>query len=587
MTTTILTAIFSVVLGIASAGTPSAIPSIGRRIENFTLTSVSGQKVSLDESKDAQAVVVLFVGAECPLVQQYLPRMHRIAEQFQKQGVSVLCIDSNVQDTPSEIQTLAKKVYADLTILMDPDAKIADAFGAHRTPEVFLLDQDRVIRYKGRIDDQFEIGVHRAKPTRTDLVLAIEEVLAKKPVSVAETKAIGCIIGRSSKESTQNPTVTYAEHVEPIFRKRCVECHREGEISPFSLTSYDNAKAWGETVAEIVDERRMPPWFASPKYGHFANETQMPDAERAVIRQWVNEGCPPGDLAKVPPLPEFSVGWALGEPDKVYDMGEDFHVPATGVIGYKHYTIDPGFTEDMWAISSEARPGARGAVHHILVFAIPPGGSVREELMEGRLIGAYAPGVPAHALEPGQAVFLPKGTKIVMQMHYTTNGIPQVDRSTLGLRFCKADQVKQRVESGMAINFLLMIPPNNGNRTIQASHVFLEDQQLLTLTPHMHVRGKAFRYEAVYPNGEKEIILDIPRYDFNWQITYRLAEPKLMPKGTKLLCTAVFDNSSANPNNPNPNIWVRFGPQTWDEMLIGWYTASLPSTTIPPQASAR
>ena len=207
--------------------------------------------------------------------------------------------------------------------------------------------------------------------------------------------------------------------------------------------------------------------------------------------------------------------------------------------------------------------------------------------MEGRLIGAYAPGVAAHALDPGQAVFLPKGTKLVMQMHYTSNGIPHVDRSSVGLKFCRADQVKEKVESGMAINFALMIQPQNPNRTIQASHVFEEDKLLLTLTPHMHVRGKAFRYEAVYPNGEKEILLDVPRYDFNWQIAYRLAEPKLMTKGTKLLCTAVFDNSSGNPNNPNPNIWVRFGPQTWDEMLIGWYTGAIPGKLNKTQASTR
>ena len=587
MTMTALSGILGALLTLAATGSGPATSPIGRHIDGFSLNNVAGQKVSLEDHRDAKATVVVFVGAECPLVQQYLPRVAEISQQFEKQGAAVLCINSNVQDSPSEMLAFARKLNTTLPILMDPGAKVADAFGAHRTPEAFVLDKDHVIRYRGRIDDQFEIGVQRPRATRSDLVTAIEEVLAGKTVSVPETKVIGCIIGRSSRKMAETPSVTYAEHVEPIFRARCIECHRAGEISPFSLTSYEDAKAWGETVAEIVDERRMPPWFANPKYGHFSNETQMSDSERSVIRKWVDEGCPSGDVSKVPPLPKFVEGWALGEPDKIYHMNKDFHIPATGAVGYQHYTIDPGFTEDMWAISSEARPGARGAVHHILVFAIPPGGSVREELMDGHLIGAYAPGVPAHALGPGQAVFMPKGTKIVMQMHYTTNGVAQVDRSSVGLRFCRADQVKQQVESGMAINFLLMIPPRNANRTIQASHIFEEDQLLLTLTPHLHVRGKAFRYEAVYPSGEREILLDVPRYDFNWQITYRLEEPKRMPKGTKLLCTAVFDNSADNPNNPNPNIWVRFGPQTWDEMLIGWYTAAMTGVPAAEQASAR
>ena len=355
MTTAILSGFLGTLLSLAATNDPAASP-IGRFIEDFTLSNHSGQKFSLEEHRDAKAIVVVFVGGECPLVQQYLPRVAEISRQFENKGVVVLCIDSNVQDSPSEMAAFARKVNISVPILMDPEARIADAFGARRTPEVFVLDQQRVVRYRGRIDDQFEIGVQRPRPTRSDLISAIQEVLEGKTVSVPETRVIGCIIGRASRKTVEQPTVTYAQHVEPIFRARCIECHRSGEISPFVLTNYEESKAWGETVAEIVDEHRMPPWFANPKYGHFSNETQMPDSERTLIRKWVDEGCPSGDLSKVPPLPQFVEGWTLGLPDKVYDMGDDFHIPATGAIGYKHYTIDPKFTEDMWVISSEAKP---------------------------------------------------------------------------------------------------------------------------------------------------------------------------------------------------------------------------------------
>jgi peroxiredoxin/mono/diheme cytochrome c family protein len=545
---------------------------LGRTIENFTLHDVQGKKVSLGDFEDRDAVVVAFLGTECPLVKLYLPRLNELAQRFEKQGVALIGIDSNVQDTLTKTAAFVRRERIVFPVLMDPGGKIANAFGASRNPEIFLLDARRVVRYHGRVDNQFEIGVQRPRPTREDLILAVDELLGGQSVSVPETPLAGCLIGRATAARVANPSVTYAEHVAAIFHRRCAECHRPGQIAPFPLLSYDDAQPWGEMIAEVVRQRRMPPWFASPDYGKFANECHLPDNERETILRWVEEGCPPGDLAKAPQPPSFVEGWGIGEPDVVYTMSDrPFRVPATGAVDYQHYVIDPKFESDMWVSASEARPGNRAVVHHILVFAVPPGGNPFREFIRGRLIAAYAPGVPPNALEPGQAAFLPKGTRFVMQMHYTPNDQPQEDLSQLGLKFTKAENVRQRIESGMAINFLILIPPNSPNARFNAYHRFTEDRELLALTPHMHVRGKAFRYEAIYPNGASEILLDVPHYDFNWQITYRLAEPKLMPKGTTLKCTAVFDNSPDNPNNPDPNRLVTFGEQTWDEMLIGWF----------------
>ncbi|MBX3415728.1 MAG: redoxin domain-containing protein [Pirellulales bacterium] len=545
---------------------------VGQKIENFSLHSALGQKVSLDEFGDKQAIVVAFLGVECPLVKLYAGRLNELAKRYDERGVAFLGIDSNVQDTLTEAASFARHEQLVFPLLLDPDGAVAESFGASRTPEIFVLDREGVVRYHGRVDDQFQVGVQRPAATREDLAEALDELLAGSAVSVAETAFQGCRIGRTNSVATENPSFTYAEHIAGLLHKRCTECHRNGEIAPFPLLTYDDAQPWAEMIAEVVRERRMPPWFASPEYGKFDNECQLPEDEREMLLTWVDEGCPPGDLSQAPAPPQFVEGWGIGEPDAVFPMSDKpFPVPATGAVPYEHYVIDPHFTEDKWIWASEARPGHRGVVHHILVFAVPPGGSTANEFLKGRLIAAYAPGVPPQGLEPGRAAFVKAGTKFVMQLHYTPNGRPAEDLSQLAFRFIDAKDVTQQVESGMAINFLISIPPHKSDATFNANFRFPEDRLMLALTPHMHLRGKAFRYEAEYPDGTRETLLDVPKYDFNWQITYHLAEPKLMPKGTRLRCTAVFDNSSENPNNPDPSKTVNFGEQTWDEMLIGWF----------------
>lgn len=570
----VATGVFSTAFAAETDGTSKHADAgcVGRQVENFALHSALGEKVSLDEFADKKAVVVAFLGVECPLAKLYTTRLNDVAKRMQDRGVAFLAINSNVQDTLTEAADFVRHHQLAFPMLVDPDGAVAEAFGASRTPEVFVLDQEGVVRYHGRIDDQYQIGVQRPAPTREDLVAALDELLAGEDVSVAETKFQGCLIGRTNSVATVNPSFTYAEHVGKVLHNRCASCHRDGEVAPFPLLTYEDAQPWAEMIAEVVREKRMPPWFASPMYGEFDNKCQLADDEREMLLTWVDEGCPPGDLAQAPTPPTFSDGWGIGEPDVVYSMSDEpFQVPATGEVAYQHYVVDPQLKEDTWVWASEARPGNRAVVHHILVFAVPPGGNPAAEFLKGRLIAAYAPGVPPQGMHPGRAAFVPKGTKFVMQLHYTPNGRAQVDNSQLGFRFAKAEDVTQQVESGMAINFLIAIPPGKPDATFNAAFRFKEDREMLALTPHMHLRGKAFRYEAEYPDGTSEILLDVPEYDFNWQITYHFAEPKLMPKGTRLKCTAVFDNSAENPNNPDPTRTVTFGEQTWDEMLIGFF----------------
>lgn len=563
----------AIILGFWMFVAAGPLSAASKQVAPFQLTDYRGTEFSLTELTNGKVLVVLFLGTECPMVKSYSPRLSELAKRYEGKGVNFIGIDSNAQDSLADINTFAKEYLVPFPILKDPDAKVADGFGAKRTPEAFIVDSDRVIRYHGRIDDQFAPGVQRSKPTRDDLVEAIEEVLAKKNVSVDSTPALGCFIGRVNKE-TASGGVTYASHVRHIIGQRCLECHRSGEIGPMPLSNYEEVAPWGETIAEVVSQRRMPPWFADPKFGKFLHDPRLTDDEIQTIDTWVKNGCPAGDDSKsAGDVPQFTDGWLMREkPDIVYYMSDKpYQVPASGDIDYVYYEVDPGFKEDTWIYGSEARPGNRSVVHHILIFVKRPGRWYPEGL-PGELISAYAPGMkPTVGADDSMALLVPKGSKFVMQMHYTANGRPQEDRSYFGVKLCTdPSKIKWEVKPGMAINLFFNIPPNNDNYRVPALFTFPEDSLLLGVNPHMHKRGKSFVYEAVYPDGKRETIMNCPKFDFNWQLGYQYETPLVMKKGTKLACTAYFDNSVNNPSNPDPNRKVGFGEQTWDEMMIGW-----------------
>jgi len=363
-----------------------------------------------------------------------------------------------------------------------------------------------------------------------------------------------------------------------ILNKRCVSCHRAGEAAPFAMTKYEEVSGWADAIAEVVRQRRMPPWHASPKYGHFANDRSMPEEEKEVLYQWAAAGAPEGDTKSVPPAPTFVEGWGLPKaPDKIFKMApKAYHVPATGVVEYQYFRVDPGFKEDKWITAIEARPSNRAVVHHIIVFAGPKGG--RDEARRQFLVG-YAPGAMPLVLPPGMAKHIPAGSELLFQLHYTPNGKPGDDISECGIVFADPKEVKHLVRTVEAINTGFEIPAGADNFEVDAdSFAMPMDAQLLQLFPHMHFRGKSFTYEAVYPDGRKQMLLDVPRYDFGWQLTYELTSLMPMPKGTKMHCVAHFDNSENNLNNPDPKSAVRWGDQTWEEMMIGFYDVAVPVT---------
>jgi len=554
----------------ATSNVPGAeFTRVGRQVEEFELRDYRGKTHRLSDYADAELVVVAFLGTECPLVKLYGPRLTALAAEFESRGVTFLGINSNVQDNNTEIASYARVHEIPFPILKDPGNVVADQFAAVRTPEVFVLDGERNIRYWGRIDDQYNVGIQRPEPTRNDLAIALEELLAGEAVSMPETDAPGCHIGRVTRPAPHGD-VTYSNQIARLMQNQCVECHRPGEIAPFPLTNYDEVVGWSEMIREVVEEGRMPPWFANPEHGSFRNDRRMTDEDKQLIYRWVENGSPEGDPSELPEPRQFTVGWGIPEPDEVYYIDDEpFTVPAEGVVDYQYFTVDPGWTEDKWIQASEARPDNRAVVHHIIVFAIPPGGGGGFQNRSG--IGGYAPGSPPSNYPAGMAMYVPAGSKLAFQMHYTPNGSVQHDRSYVGVKFADPETVTHRVRGNMVGQIGFSIPPHAPNHQVTAKRRIRRDTVVISMLPHMHLRGKSFRFELEHPSGEREVLLDVPCYDFNWQLDYEFAEPKLLPKGSTLHCTAHYDNSEDNLANPNPDEEVTFGEQTWEEMMFGFY----------------
>ncbi len=555
-------------------------------IQGFQLPDFRGKDHSLSDFAESEAVVVAFWGTECPLAKLYAPRLSQLHESYGQRGVAFLAVFSNQQDSLEELGHFARKYEIDFPVLKDLGNVVADQFKAERTPELFVLDRHRAIRYRGRVDDQYDVGNSRPQPTRNDLTDALDELLAGQEVSVTRTVAPGCLIGRV-KPVDESGAVTWSKQIAGIFQKRCQECHREGEIGPFPLISYEDTQGWGPMIAEVVSQERMPPWFANPAHGEFSNDSRLSDEEKSLILDWVEAGRPQGDPNETLVPREFDSAWRIAEPDKVVYMSEEpFEVPAEGIVDYQWYFADPGFTEDTWIKAAEAKPGTADVVHHVTIYIKPPDIPFSLSMNDRiALLAGFNPGGDPWRAPEGMAVKIPAGAELVFEMHYTPNGFPQQDRSYVGLEFADPATVEKEILCVMPANTEFEIPPGAHHHEVQKSWYFPADSLLLVMRPHMHLRGKAFRYEAVYPDGNSEILLDVPHFDFNWQNNYVLSTPKHIPAGTEMRCTAWFDNSEDNLSNPDPTATVHWGDQTTEEMMIGIFAMALADQNLQNQAT--
>ena len=369
----------------------------------------------------------------------------------------------------------------------------------------------------------------------------------------------------SGEANTEKRNVTFTKDVAPIFYAKCAECHRPGEVGPFSLMSYKEARPWAKSIREQVVEKVMPPWHADPHHGQFRNDRRLSQAEIDTITAWVDGGAQEGNPKDLPPAPKFVEGWNIGKPDQTFSIPEQ-RIPASGVDKYQYLTVPTNFAEDRWISAAEIRSTGRSAVHHVIVFlkaSNSPGGEGQ------RLLVGTAPGEQPTIFPAGYAKKIPAGSELVFQMHYTPNGKEATDITTVGLIFAK-QPVAYEVHTRPVLQMKFAIPPGEANYRVESNYTFTRDAHLTSLMPHMHLRGKDFLYRAVLPDGTSKTLLSVPKYDFNWQTYYVLSEPVALPKGTRIECVAHYDNSPGNKFNPDPTKEVRWGDQTWEEMMIGW-----------------
>jgi peroxiredoxin len=542
----------------------------------FKMGDHRGRQWTMQDFEDSKLIAFVFMGTECPLAKLYAGRLEELHQEFRDRGVSIVGVNANTQDSLTEIGHWVDQYNLKFPVLKDRNNRLADLLEAERTPEVVLVDAERQIRYRGRIDDQYIVGRARHEVRRRDLAIAIGELLDGRDVSVPSTEPVGCHIGRVRHREPKGE-ITYASHVAAIFNNRCRECHRRGEIAPFELTRYEDVLGWEDTILEVIADNRMPPWFANPDHGVFANDARLSEKEKEIIRTWVDNGMPPGDLSQVPDPPKFVEGWRMPEPDQIIHWRpKPFKVQAEGVVDYQYYEVDPGWDEDKYIVAAEARPDRTDVVHHIIAYVVPGDADEEQKRRSRRMLVGYAPGSQPNVMEDGIAMRVPAGSKLLFEMHYTPNGTATEDLSYIGVKFTDKQKVRKLLHGGLAIETDFQIPPHADHHKVTAEYQARQDQLLLEMTPHMHLRGKAFTYEAFYPDGTHEILLDVPNYDFNWQLTYELAEPKLLPKGTRIVCTAVYDNSAENIANPDPTRPVTWGDQSFEEMMIGFFSVVAP-----------
>ena len=519
-------------------------------------------------------IVLCFLGTECPMAKSYGPKLQRMSNDYSASQVQFIGVMSNVQDSLED----AKKYKADHSISFeigkDHDQKVADLFSATRTPETVVIDQKGLIRYRGRIDNQYQPGVARKRATEHDLRNALDALLDGRQPPKTETVATGCLIGRNQKKVTDF-SVTYCREISRIMNSHCVECHRKGEIGPFRLDRYEDLIGWGEMCLEVISEDRMPPWHATEKYQRFANARKLPERDKRLLQHWVDAGMPYGESDDLPPEQTWVEGWRLPtSPDLVLHMSDSpFAVPAEGTVEYQYFVVDPKFKEDKWISAAEVMPGNASVVHHCIVFIRPPDGSGTRQ---SGLLSAYVPGQIRSPLPAGFAQRIPAGSRLVFQMHYTPNGQPQSDRTRLGLVFAEPTQVTHEVMAIGGIEQSFEIPPHANHHQVEGNVSWHpSDGYLISIMPHMHLRGKSFQFNAQTDQGT-ETLLEVPAYDFNWQHSYELAQP--LPLGTieSLRFTATFDNSSDNPHNPDPSQTVTWGDQTWQEMAVVYLNIARP-----------
>ena len=554
-------------------------------LRSIELQRLDGRAAKLGELVPgfARGDIVVFCMTEvgCPIAGKLAPRLERLSREFAGRGVRFIGLDASAQDSLTAIAGESREFERTFPVFKDARQELARALGVRTTTETFLFDARGQLRYRGAVDDQYTVGAARPEPTQNHLVAALEAVLQGAEPALSTTPAPGCLL--TLLPDGQPPAApTYSRDVAPILRARCEACHRPGQVGPFALQNYEDVKGHAKMISSVLHDGIMPPWNADARFdGVFVNERKIPAAEKELVLRWIAEGMQRGNPAEDPEPAKWPAGWSIGEPDVVLKPEidardgkplppEGYAVPREGVVDYQHFTVKTTYPEDRWIQALEVKPGAADVVHHVLVAIQEPNGGIDEK----SYLAVYVPGDTPSIYPKGYAKRLRAGTTLVFQVHYTPNGKQRNDRSSLAILFAK-EPPEFEVVTSAAINDKFTIPPGAENHEVRAERSIPEDVGLVALFPHMHKRGKDFRFVAHLPDGgEKELLFS--HYNFNWQESYLWADPMFLPAGTKIECIGHFDNSSGNPNNPDPKATVRWGKQTFEEMFIGYFDTVVP-----------
>ncbi len=543
---------------------------LGQPIDGLRFKDIRYLVRSLDDLGSKRVYALFFTSAECPVAQKYLPRLLELDAKYRDQGVQFVAVNSQAGDSVRD--TAAQQLACEglFPFVKDEDGLAARALGVTRTAEVAVLDAEKRLVYRGRVDDQFTLAANLPTPVARDLERALDQVLAGQPVEPATTVAPGGALQLPVENKPAEP-VTFHKHVEPILQKRCQGCHHDGNAAPFALVSYEDCSAHGQMLAEVVRDGRMPPWYADNRKRSYFNDPSLTADERQTIVHWVQSGMDRGEAADAPPPLTFSDSkWRIGEPDLVVAMPRAHKLQATGFISYKYVILPHVFPQDTWLEAIEIRPENRAVVHHCNMAYL----NSKELAGAQTFITGYVPGGPPMDLRTslsGLGFLLPAQSALVLQIHYVATGQPEQSVISVGLRFPRGE-VRKRVHHTIIDPRDIAIAPHHPLHEVHDSATLDHDITLLGMFAHMHVRGRDMTFFARRPNAGLETLLTIPNYNFEWQLGYEFAPGEMrLPKGTVLSATAHYDNSAFNPYNPDPNRTVPYGDQTPDEMLNAFF----------------
>jgi peroxiredoxin len=520
----------------------------GDRVDNFRLNDHLSKSHELYYLSDMKAVVLFAQGNSCAAANDGITSIKALGEKYKGQGVAVLGVNSNLNESREAITKAAAAAGIAVPILSDETQLIGESLGFTKNGEVLVVNPKTwQVAYRG--------GAAQA----SDAVAALVE---GQSVKTAQAPATGCAIAMPERaKRATHANISYAKTVAPILMDKCVACHRTGGIGPWAMTNYELVKGFAPMIREVVRTQRMPPWHSDPHYIAFSNDRSLTNEQTKTLVHWIEAGAPRG--AGADPLlsqPKTWSDWKLGEPDLIVKT-PPFTVPATGIVPYQNFTVDNPLDHDVWVRAIDYVPGQRSVLHHVIA-------SAGTGSFGGASLNNYVPGADPLQIPEGNGIFLAKGSKFHFQMHYTTSGKELTDVTQFGLYFMK-DPPKYNYRAMIMANPMLKIPPNAKEHTVVTESRFKVDSIVYSVHPHSHYRGKSAKFVAVLPDGSEQVLLNVPRYDFNWQTTYDLVKPVQLPAGTRVVYTTVFDNSTQNKANPDPSIEVRWGEQTTEEMVFG------------------